>query len=36
LVLDVVGDHEFVHSGQVALDPPLLEVAADESFVLFG
>jgi hypothetical protein len=33
LVLDVVGDHELVHGGQVALNPRLLEVAADESFV---
>jgi hypothetical protein len=36
LVLDVVGDHKVVHGGQVALDPRLLEVATDESFVLFG
>jgi hypothetical protein len=34
LVLDVVGDHELVHGGQVALDPRLLKVAADECFVL--
>jgi hypothetical protein len=33
LVLDVVGDHELIHGGQVALDPRLLEVAADEGFV---
>src|SRR5829696_5288792 len=32
-VLYVVGGHEIVHRGQVALAPHLLEVAADESLV---
>src|SRR5215217_8669521 len=33
IVLDVVGDHELVHRGHVALDPRLLEVVTDEGFV---
>src|SRR5215217_8847915 len=33
IVLDVVGDHELVHRGHVALDPRLLEVMTDEAFV---
>jgi hypothetical protein len=33
-VIYVVGGHELVHGGQVALVPCLFEVAADESLVL--
>jgi hypothetical protein len=36
-VLHVVGRHELVHGGHVALIPGLLKEFADESFVfLFG